>query len=99
MSQIVVAVYEHGSLHPLEPLALRNHQKVRIQVLSEITTNKNEERLNIWIKQGLLTPASGYSSIKPVSRAKRYQLADRLGKATQKPLSEIIIEERGDRQQ
>jgi predicted DNA-binding antitoxin AbrB/MazE fold protein len=96
MSHIVLAVYEQGSLHPLEPLPLRDHQKVRIQVLSEVTISNNEKRLNTWIEKGLLTPASGYSSIKPVSLAKRYQLADRLGKAAQKPLSEIIIEERGD---
>ena len=93
MAQIVLAVYEQGFLHPLEPLPLRDHQRVRIQILPEVAINKNEERLNTWIKMGLLTPASGQSSVKP----KRYQLADRIGKAVQKPLSEIIIEERDER--
>ena len=35
MTEIVTAVYENGLLRPLEPLDLRERQRVRIQVLPE----------------------------------------------------------------
>ena len=35
MSEIITAVYERGALRPLTPLKLREHQRVRIQVVAE----------------------------------------------------------------
>jgi hypothetical protein len=45
---------------------------------------------------GLVTPPLPISIPNPVSDSRRYELADRFGKAVEKPLSETIIEERGD---
>ncbi len=96
MSQVLLAVYEQGLLRPLKPLKLKEHQTIRLQILPETAPDKNQKRLDAWIRLGLVTPASGISKTKAISESKRYELANRLGKAVQKPLSEIIMEERGD---
>jgi hypothetical protein len=48
------------------------------------------------VKAGLLTSPSGSSKVKFLSNKERQRVADVLGKATTKPLSQIIIEERGE---
>lgn len=96
MSQVVLAVFEQGLLRPLKPLNLKEHQTIRLQIISETGVDKDEERLKAWIKMGLVTPAKGTSKTRILSKASRTKLADSLGKTIQKPLSEIIMEERGE---
>ncbi len=100
MSQIVTAVYEKGVLRPLQPVKLREHQKVWLEVLpGEPIQGEGEVEAAIrrLVASGRLTPPSGHSLVEPVSEHERRELADRLGRAPGKTLSEIIIEERGDR--
>lgn len=96
MTEIVTAVYENGVLRPLGPLNLREHQTVRVQVLPEEPADEVEEVIQNLVQAGLLTPPPGYSEVDPVSEEERRELAEILGKAPGKPLSEIIIEERGE---
>ncbi len=95
MAEIVTAVYEKGVLRPLQPLNLRERQMVRIQVLPE-PTDKVEKVIQKLIQAGVITPPPGYSEVDPVSEEERRELAEILGRAPGKPLSEIIIEERGE---
>jgi hypothetical protein len=53
--------------------------------------------LQTLLASGVLTAPSRHSDVKPMTDAKRRELADRLGNVPGKPLSEIIIEERGPR--
>jgi predicted DNA-binding antitoxin AbrB/MazE fold protein len=97
--EIVTAVYEKGMLRPLQPLNLRERQTVRIQVLqAELAEAENEYETAIraLVAEGLLTPPPGHSDVPPISEQERLELADRLGNAPGKPLSEIIIEDRGE---
>jgi len=96
MSQIVTAVYENGVLRLLSPLNLRERQTVRIQILPEEPTNEAEQVIQTLVAAGLITPPPGHSDIEPVSEEERHELAEILGQAPGKPLSEIIIEERGE---
>ncbi len=98
MSEIITAVYENGTLRPLSPLNLAEHQMVRIQVLPEQPTDEVEEIIQLLVTAGLMRPPSlkGSPPPDPVSEAKRRELAEILGRAPGKPLSEIIIEERGE---
>ena len=48
------------------------------------------------MQAGLLTPPPGRSDILSPSAEERRELAERLGQARGKPLSEVIIEERGE---
>jgi len=95
MAEIVTAVYEKGLLRLLSPLKLNEHQTVRIQILPEKPVDEGGEGIQRLIADGLLTPPPGHSEIEPISDAERHELAETLGKASGKPLSKIIIEERG----
>lgn len=95
MSEVITAVYENGFLRPLVPLPLQEHQTVQLQILPHLVLNQTEQVVQGLVAAGLLTPPLGRSEIDPVSEKERRQLAEILGKASNKRLSEIIIEERG----
>jgi len=98
MTETVTAVYENGVLRPLRPLELRESQTVRLQIMSdESTENEDEAAIRALVDAGILTPPPGRSNLEPISEHERRDLADRLGRAPGKPLSEIIIEDRGER--
>lgn len=99
MTEIIRAVYERGLLRPLRPLDLRERQTVRIQVLTDDASNPDiaGEAARIMIAAGLMQPKPGGPiPPDPVSAEERQRLADLLGSAPGKPLSEIILDERGD---
>jgi predicted DNA-binding antitoxin AbrB/MazE fold protein len=98
MTETVTAVYENGVLRPLRPLKLRERQTVRLQIVPEdLTDNEDETAIRVLVEAGILTPPPGRSDVEPISEEERHELADRLGRAPGKPLSEIIIEDRGER--
>ena len=97
MSKVITAIYGQGLLHPLTPLKLQEHQRVQIQVLPEITLDKTEQVIQFLEQIGVLTLPRKPEQGAPVSEAERQKLARKLGEATSQPLSEIIIEERGER--
>ena len=98
MSKVVTAIYEQGVLRPLDPLNLREHQAVRIQVLTdELEKDPAEEAIRILVASGLmLRPERGTPPPDPVSEEERRALAERLGRAPGKPLSELVLEDRGN---
>ncbi len=96
MAEIVTAVYEKGILRPLQPLSLRERQTVRIQVLLEEPADGVEKVIQKLVQAGVITPPPGHSEVDPISEEERRELAAILGRAPGKPLSEIIIEERGE---
>ncbi len=96
MLQNIMAVYEYGLLRPLEPLTLREKQRVRIQIEPENQIDTVEQVFQFFTNMGWLTPPSGQSKVKPVSLEERNRIADILGKAARKPISEMIIEDRGE---
>jgi predicted DNA-binding antitoxin AbrB/MazE fold protein len=99
MAEIVTAVYENGILRPLQPLNLRERQTVRLQIVPEEpaeSENEGEAAIRMLVTAGLLTPPPRRPDVAPVSEQDRRELADKLGRAPGKPLSEIIIEDRGE---
>jgi predicted DNA-binding antitoxin AbrB/MazE fold protein len=99
MAEIVKAIYEKGVLRPLQPLGLRERQLVRIQIQPEEAPQDETEAeaaIRALVAAGRITPPRGHSEVVPISDEEYEQLADRLGSAPGKALSEIIIEERGE---
>jgi len=99
MAEIVTAVYERGVLRPLQPLNLRERQRVCIQVVPETTEeDEGEEMVRLLVAAGLMRPRprTGTRPPDPVSAEERRALAERLGRASAKPLSEAVIEDRGE---
>ena len=100
MNEIVRAVYEKGVLRPLRPLHLRERQTVQLQIVTEEpaeSENEAEAAIRLLVAAGQLTPPPHRPDIVPVSEQARRELADRLGHTPGKPLSKIIIEDRGER--
>lgn len=95
MPQSIVAVNEHGILRPLEPLSLPEKQRVRIRVDLEKQIDSGETVFQFLISIGWLTQPSGQSKIKPIPLTERNRVADILGQAAKKPVSKMIIEDRG----
>jgi predicted DNA-binding antitoxin AbrB/MazE fold protein len=95
MTEIVNAIYENGILRPLEPLTLQEHQMVRIQLLPETEAEILQQAIAALVDAGVLSPPPGYPTVEPVSETEREQAANELGQAARKPVSAIIIEERG----
>jgi predicted DNA-binding antitoxin AbrB/MazE fold protein len=112
MTEIVTAVYEKGLLRPLQPLKLRERQTVRIQVLldepivrdalNDGTRNEVEDEveeiISSLVAAGLMRPRPEKDAIPPdpLSAEERRALADRLGSASGKSASEMVIEDRGE---
>ena len=101
--EIVTAVYENGVLCLLQPLNLREGQRVRIQVLpeapdvSEESGDDTDALIQRLVAKGLMRPRPrGPVPPDPVSAEERRVLADRLGRAPGKSASEMIIEDRGE---
>lgn len=93
----ITALYENGVLRPLTPLKLRERQTVRIQILeAEPVLDKSEVAIRNLVAEGVLTLPAGHSNITTLSESERRALADRLGCAAGQPLSEMILEERGE---
>ena len=97
MAEQVRAVYEKGVLRPLRPLNLREHQMVDIQIMAEEEIGDAAAIVRLLVAAGLITPPLGHSAEAPISEKERRALAERLGRIPGKPLSEMIIEDRGNR--
>lgn len=95
MSLMINAVYENGVLRPLAPLSLQDGQTVRIQLLTEETAAETEQVIQSLVAAGLVTPPPQQADVEPVSEEAWRELTQRLESSHGKPLSEIIIEERG----
>lgn len=99
MTETITAIYEKGVLRPLQPLNLREQQRVRIQVVSdEEIEDEREATIRILEQAGLVRPRSRPSGLPPdpVSAEERRALADRAGQVPGKKASEMVIEDRGE---
>lgn len=104
MTETITAIYEKGVLRPLQPLDLREQQRVRIQVLAEdaetqgAPQNGNEALIQRLVAKGWMQPPPGREGIPPdpLSPEERQVLADRLGRVPGKTASEMVIEDRGE---
>jgi predicted DNA-binding antitoxin AbrB/MazE fold protein len=96
MSTEAKAIYEDGVLRLLTPVALPERAQVRIQILIEQEADDELERAEaVLVAAGLIKPKEVPEEFKPISSARRAELA-RLY-AVGGPLSELIIAERNAR--
>jgi predicted DNA-binding antitoxin AbrB/MazE fold protein len=95
MSEIITAVYENGVLRPLIPLPVQENSTVRIQVFTEDQATEAEQVIQSLVDGGLVTLPPHRNDVEPVSEEAWRELTQRLEASESKPLSEIIIEERG----
>lgn len=95
MSEIITAVYSNGILRPQNPLPLADGEIVRLQVLNLEASEDAEQIIQSLVAAGLVTPPPHRKDVEPVSEEAWREMTKRLEASGGKPLSEIIIEERG----
>jgi predicted DNA-binding antitoxin AbrB/MazE fold protein len=96
MSEIT-AIYENGILRPLTPLTFSEGQQVRLQVMPLSSSAEQIDRvLEPLVEAGLLTLPPGRGDVPTISEAQLRELTQSLQTTSGKPLSEIIIEDRGN---
>jgi hypothetical protein len=77
-------------------LISRKLQKVRLQILP-VSVDEVDQAIQTLVEAGLLTPPVGHSEVEPVLEEEQLRVAKILGQAAaKKPLSEMIIEDRGE---
>lgn len=99
MNQTITAIYEHGVLRPLTPLALPDRTEVRITVEAPLQRPDAEDHRRqvdaALLAAGLLAPRAADPAHPPLTDAQRDALAHRIPAG--RPLSELIREERDGR--
>ncbi len=94
MAKAIPAIYENGVLRPLVPVHLSERQTVWLQVLPEPAMTELLPLLAPLYESGLLTPPTP-SDAEPISDADFAAMVQSIHVAGQ-PLSETIIEDRGE---
>ena len=97
MQQVITAIYEHGVLQPDMPLHLQEHQRVTVQIVPDSPQETVEHVVEWLVSVGRLTPPRKQPLDVPLTDSERLRLAHLLGDAADKPLSEVILDERGER--
>ena len=96
MTQTIEAIYEGGVFKPVEPIKLPERQPVRLSfeltVSGEVATPSVREVLH---NTGRLRELSPHLQQMIVPGVTLEQVREALGRAAGKPLSEIVIEQRG----
>ena len=96
MPETITAIYENGVLRPLSPLSLNDGETVQIQLWPDDPKKQAELAIQFLVDRGLVTPLpNDPHNVEAVTDEDVYELAKRLGAKSGKPLSEIIIEDRG----
>ncbi len=92
----IPAVYENGCLRLLHPPDLCENEAVRVIILPGQPVDERDEVVQIMIKAGLMRHRRPrHPPPDPVPKEERIRLAEKLGRVPGRPLSEIIISERG----
>lgn len=94
MIKPIPAIYENGLLRPLTPIDLCEQQTVWLQVLPNQTTTQSLPLLASLYESGLVTPTT-ISDAPPITDAELAAIVQTIN-VTGQPISETIIEDRGE---
>jgi len=99
MPETITAIYENGVLRPLSPLSLNDGETVQITIVAEVSQEELKgDRQKSMIKlmaAGLRGLPTKQFKLDAVAEQKRRELFEKLKGRVGKPLSEIVIEDRG----
>ena len=96
MPETITAIYENGVFRPLSSVSLKDGETVQIQLWPDDPKKQAELAIQFLVDRGLVTPLpNALHNVEAVTDEDVYELAKRLGVKPGKPLSEMIIEDRG----
>lgn len=95
MAPLIPAIYENGMIRPLQPISLPEGQALQIQIIDDDSLVELQHITQSLEMAGIVTPPPYAENVEPVSASQWQELSERLKSLPGKPLSELIIEERG----
>lgn len=97
MTSIIDVVYEKGVLRPLKPLPYTEKQHLRVRILPDSGSTLIDQAFLELAQEGTLTlPTALPDDELAVTREELRLLATEIAAAADRPLSDVIIEERGE---
>lgn len=103
MPETITAIYENGVFRPLSPLSLNDGETVQITIVAEVSQAElkgdREKAIKLMDVRGLVRLPKKQGKLDRAELIKRAQqwreLMKKMEPLTGKPLSEIVIEDRG----
>ena len=103
MPETITAIYENGILRPLTPLSLNDGETVQITIVAEVSQEElkgdREKAIKLMDVRGLVRLPKKQGKLDRAELIKRAQqwreLMQKMEPLPGKPLSEMVIEDRG----
>lgn len=103
MPETITAIYENGVLRPLSPLSLNDGETVQITIVAEVSQEElkgdREKAIKLMDVRGLVGLPKKQGKLDRAELIKRAQqwreLMQKMEPLPGKPLSEMVIEDRG----
>ncbi|MEG4234960.1 antitoxin family protein [Microcoleus sp. Pol11C3] len=99
MPETITAIYENGVFRPLSPLSLNDGETVQITIVAEVSPEElkgdREKAIKLMDVRGLVRLPTKQFKLDAAAEQKRRELFEKLKGRVGKPLSEIVIEDRG----
>lgn len=99
MPETITAVYENGVFRPLSSVSFKDGETVQINIVADVSLEELKDDREKAIKLMDLRKLMGLSTkqfkLDAVAEQKRRELFEKLKGRVGKPLSEIVIEDRG----
>ncbi|UNU22781.1 antitoxin family protein [Microcoleus vaginatus] len=99
MPETITAIYENGVFRPLSPLSLNDGETVQITIVAEVSQEEvkgdREKAIKLMDVQKLMGLPTKQFKLDAAAEQKRRELFEKLKGRVGKPLSEIVIEDRG----
>lgn len=99
MPETITAVYENGVFRPLSAVSFQDGETVRIKIVTEVSPEElkddREKAIKLMDVRKLMGLPTKQFKLDPAAEQKRRELFEKLKGRVGKPLSEIVIEDRG----
>ncbi len=99
MPETITAIYENGVFRPLSPLSLNDGETVQITIVAEVSQEElkgdREKTIKLMDVRKLMGLPTKEFKLDAAAEQKRRELFEKLKGRVGKPLSEIVIEDRG----
>ena len=94
MPETITAVYENGVFRPLSAVSLNDGETVQITIVAEVS-QRQKSMIKLMTEGRLVSLSTKQFKLDAAAEQKRRELFEKLKGRVGKPLSEIVIEDRG----
>ncbi|MEG4278744.1 antitoxin family protein [Microcoleus sp. MON1_C1] len=99
MPETITAIYENGVFRPMSPLSLNDGETVQITIVAEVSPEEvngdREKAIKLMDVRKLMGLPTKQFKLDAAAEQKRRELFEKLKGRVGKPLSEIVIDDRG----